>query len=57
MKFTDSLVASTSAAGEEIQIWEPKTLAPYEPIFDKKFIASSNTLQANSHDYIWASHS
>ena len=56
MKFTDSLIASTSATAEEIQVWEPKTLAPYEPIFDKKFIPAPNTLQVNSHDYIWAAH-
>ena len=34
IKFTDSLVVSTSSNQEEIQVWEPKTLAPYEPILD-----------------------
>lgn len=56
MKFTDSLIASTSLSSEEIQIWEPKTLAPYEPISDKKFIPAQGTLQVSPLNYIWASH-
>jgi len=56
MKFTDSLIVSTSGEAEEIQVWEPKTLAPYEPILDKKFVASQNTLSANSSNYVWACH-
>jgi hypothetical protein len=56
MKFSDSMIASTSANCEEINIWEPKTLAPYEPIIGSKFICGSNTLQANPLNYIWGAH-
>ena len=48
LKFGDSIIASTSAASEEIQVWEPKTLAPYEPMVDNKFLAGANTLCVNS---------
>lgn len=57
MKFTDSLIASTSAQSESIQVWEPKTLAPYQPIGDSKFVAGQETLQLSSLNYIWAAHS
>ena len=32
IKFSDLLIASTSNAHDEICFWEPKTLAPYEPL-------------------------
>lgn len=32
VKFSDSLIASTSSNADEISFWEPKTLAPYEPL-------------------------
>ena len=32
MKFTDTLIASTSSAHDEVCFWEPKTLAPYESL-------------------------
>lgn len=32
IKFSDSLVASTSSGHDEICFWEPKTLALYEPL-------------------------
>lgn len=51
------MIASTSALAEEINIWEPQTLAPYEPIKESKFFVGANTLQVNSQNYIWASHS
>ena len=35
MKFSDILIASTSANLDEISFWEPKTLAPYEPLIVK----------------------
>jgi hypothetical protein len=47
MKFTDSLIVSSSSGAEEIQVWEPKTLAPYEPIVEKKFISGGNCLNAD----------
>ena len=56
IKFTDSLVVSTSSNQEEIQVWEPKTLAPYEPILDQKFYAAENCLSVNSSNFIWAAH-
>ena len=57
LKFTDSMVASTSAGSEQIQIWEPKTLAPYEPIGDKndkKFKVAEKTLSLSPNGWIWA---
>jgi len=56
VKFTDSLIASTSSEGEQIMVWEPKTLAPYEPIFENKFIPGANTLNVNSSNFVWACH-
>ena len=56
IKFTDSLVVSTSANSEELQVWEPKTLAPYEPILDQKFYAAENCVSVNSNNFIWAAH-
>jgi len=32
IKFSDLLIASTSASHDEVCFWEPKTLAPYEPL-------------------------
>ena len=54
LKFTDSLIVSSSANSEEIQVWEPKTLDPYGSIRDNKFVAAANTLQACSQNYVWA---
>ncbi len=58
MKFSDLLIASTSGAHEEICFWEPKTLAPYEPMVDRqgKFVASPNTLAINAGGHILAAH-
>jgi WD40 repeat protein len=56
-KFTDSMIVSTSSLSEQIQIWEPKTLAPYEPLFENKFVPGSNTLSVNSNNFIWSCHS
>lgn len=57
IKFSDSLIASTSSSSEDIQIWEPKTLAPYEPISDSKFVVGENALCINSNNFIYAGHS
>ncbi len=32
VKFSDMLIASTSSSHDEISFWEPRTLAPYEPM-------------------------
>jgi len=56
MKFSDLLIASTSQNHEEICFWEPKTLAPYEPLIEKKFMASPNTLQVSPANYVIAAH-
>ncbi|CDW75055.1 wd domaincontaining protein [Stylonychia lemnae] len=56
IKFSDLLIASTSSQHEEINFWEPKTLAPYEPLTDKKFYAAANTLCVNSGNYVLSSH-
>jgi hypothetical protein len=44
MKFSDTIIASTSSEHEEICFWEPRTLAPYEPLMENKFVAAPNTL-------------
>jgi hypothetical protein len=56
MKFSDLLIASTSAAHDELCFWEPKTLAPYEPLIDKKFSPAPNTLCVNSNGHVMAAH-
>jgi WD40 repeat protein len=57
MKFSDLLIASTSATHDEVCFWEPKTLAPYEPLIDRKFFAAPNTLQVNASNYVLAANS
>jgi len=57
MKFSDTIIASTSSEHEEICFWEPRTLAPYEPLMEKKFVAAPNTLQVSSSSHIIAAHS
>ena len=52
MKFSDLLIASTSQNHDEVCFWEPKTLAPYEPLIDKKFSCQPKTLQVNSASYV-----
>jgi WD40 repeat protein len=52
MKFSDLLIASTSLSHDEVCFWEPKTLAPYDPLIDKKFYCQANTLQVNSASYV-----
>lgn len=52
MKFSDLLIASTSLNHDEICFWEPKTLAPYEPLTEKKFSAAPNTLQVSSANHV-----
>jgi len=56
MKFSDTIIASTASEHEELCFWEPRTLAPYEPLLEKKFVAAPNTLQVGSSSYIIASH-
>jgi WD40 repeat protein len=55
-KFPDCLVASTSLNSEEIQIWEPKSLSPYDPFSDPKFHSGQNTLALNPDGHIVSSH-
>jgi len=57
MKFSDLLIASSSLAHDEICFWEPKTLAPYDPLTDKKFYCQPNTLQVNSANYVISANS
>lgn len=52
MKFSDLLIASSSQTHDELCFWEPKTLAPYEPLVDKKFYCQPKTLQVNSGNYV-----
>ena len=58
MKFSDLLIASTSASHEEICFWEPKTLAPYEPMVDggANFVAAPKTLCVNVAGHVLAAH-
>ena len=56
VKFNDSLILSSSDGAEEIQVWEPKTMAPYEAILEKKFFPRENTLQANAGNFVWSCH-
>lgn len=56
MKFSDLLIASTSVDHDELCFWEPKTLAPYEPLIEKKFVAAPNTLQVSSANHVIAAH-
>jgi hypothetical protein len=44
MKFSDLLIASSSQSHDELCFWEPKTLAPYESLVDKKFYCQPKTL-------------
>lgn len=56
LKFTDSLIASTSAESDQILIWEAGTLAPLETFRSDKFFVSANTLAVNTSGYVFASH-
>jgi len=56
LKFSDSLVASTSAENDQILLWESSTLAPLETFRSDKFYISPNTLTINPAGYVLASH-
>jgi len=56
LKFTDSLVASTSEKSDSIIVWEPSTLAPIEIFAGDKFLVHSNTLQVDPAGYIVGTH-
>ena len=57
MKFQDSLIVSSSAGQDTLNVWEPRTLVPFEPLVDDgKFFAAANTLQASASNYVWAAH-
>jgi len=45
LKFSNSLMASTSSENGEVCIWETQTLAPLETFKSDKFFVSPNTLQ------------
>ena len=44
LKFSDSLIASTSCTCDQICVWESNTLAPLEQFKAEKFYISQNTL-------------
>lgn len=56
LKFSDSLIVSTSATSDQISIWEPHTLAPLETFKSDKFFAAPNTLSADRDGHITATH-
>ena len=56
LKFSNSLIASTSAENDQILLWESATLAPLETFRSDKFFVSPNTLAINHSGFLLASH-
>ena len=56
LKFSDSLIASTSSENGQVCIWETKTLAPLESFMSDKFFVSPNTLQVSPTGFILGNH-
>ena len=56
LKFSDSLIISSSSESGQICVWETQTLAPLESFKSDKFFVSPNTLQASSTGFILGSH-
>ena len=56
LKFSDSLIASTSANHDQIIITETSTLAILETLKSDKFFISPNTLQVSETGHIVGSH-
>ena len=56
LKFSDSLIASTSEKLDAVFIWEPSTLAPLETLSGDKFLVHSNTLAADPSGYVVGTH-
>ena len=44
LKFSDSLIASSSSENGQVCVWETQTLAPLESFKSDKFFVSPNTL-------------
>ena len=56
LKFTDCLIASTSAQNSAIFVWEPATMAPLETLKSDNFFVASNTLNVQRDGHIFGSH-
>ncbi len=56
LKFSDSLMASTSSDNSQIYVWETGTLAVLESFKSDKFFMSPNTLQASPTGFILGTH-
>jgi len=56
LKFSDSLMASTSSENGQIYVWETQTLAPLETFKSDKFYVSPNTLQASPTGIVLGTH-
>ena len=56
LKFSDSLIASTSAECDQVCVWETATLAPLETFKSEKFYMSANTLQVSPTGHVIGSH-
>jgi hypothetical protein len=56
LKFSNSLMASTSSESGEVCIWETQTLAPLESFKSEKFFVSPNTLQVTPTGFIVGTH-
>ena len=56
LRFSDSLIASTSSQSGQVCVWETQTLAPLESFKSEKFFVSANTLQASATGFILGTH-
>ena len=56
LKFSDSLIASTSSENGEVVVWETQTLAPLESFKSDKFFMSANTLQVSPTGFLLGTH-
>ena len=56
LKFSDSLVCSTSASFDQVSVWEPGTLAPLDSFRAEKFFVGPNTLAVERDGHLVGSH-
>jgi hypothetical protein len=56
LKFSDSLVCSTSASFDQVCVWEPGTLAPLDSFRADKFFVGPNTLAVERDGHLVGSH-
>ena len=56
LKFSDSLMVSSSSDNAQVCVWETQTLAPLETFKSDKFFVSPNTLQASPNGFLLGTH-